>query len=140
MPDSGESRTVLVFGVFDGVHEGHRALFRQARMHGDRLVAAVAQDEIVARLKGDRPRHTLAERLALLAEESLVDHAIPGDAELGAYTAVVAHRPRVVMLGYDQQALGEDLARTAAERGWDITIVFAEPYEPETYHNSILKK
>ncbi len=133
-------RTVLVFGVFDGVHEGHRALFRQAKAHGERLVVAVAQDTIVERLKGKLPQHAIGERIALLRQEPLVDEAIPGDTELGAYTAVTEHRPAVVVLGYDQKALGEDLGLTARQRGWDFGIITADAHEPETYHNSLLKK
>ncbi len=133
-------RKVLVFGVFDGLHEGHRALFGQAKQHGDHLIVSVAQDEVVKQLKGEFPRLTMDERIGLLNAEPLVDSAVPGDFALGTYSAIEEHRPEVVLLGYDQKALGEDLALTAKQRGWDLGIVIAEPYEPERYHNSILRK
>ena len=133
-------KKVLVFGVFDGLHEGHRALFRQAKRYGDHLVVSVAQDEIVKRLKGKPPRYDLGERMKILNDEPLVDSAVPGDSDLGTYGAIVEFGPEVVLLGYDQKALGDDLRLTAKQRGWDLRIVFAEPYEPERYHNSILKK
>ncbi len=133
-------KKVLVFGVFDGLHEGHRALFGQAKKQGDHLVVSVAQDEVVKQLKGEFPRLSMDERIGLLNDEPLVDSAVPGDLALGTYSAIEQHHPEVVLLGYDQKALGEDLVLTAKQRGWDVRIVIAEPHEPERYHNSILNK
>lgn len=133
-------KKVLVFGVFDGVHEGHRALFKQAKLHGDYLIVSVAQDEVVRQLKGGFPRHDLDERIGFLNTEPLVDLALPGDFALGSYSAIKERRPETVVLGYDQKDLGDDLALTAKQQGWEIEIVFAEPHEPERYHNSILNK
>lgn len=124
----------MVFGTFDGLHDGHRSFFAQARRHGDRLIAVVAPDEIVEQLKGKRPRKSLAERIAALTKEGIADIVIVGDLELGAYGVVKRHRPHVVALGYDQQALHEDLKKFKG----DFTIVTLAPHEPERYHSSIL--
>ena len=42
---------VALFGTFDGVHDGHRDLFRQARKYGGRLSVIIARDWTVRQLK-----------------------------------------------------------------------------------------
>jgi len=37
------NKRVMVFGVFDGLHEGHKSFLRQARKYGGELRAVVAQ-------------------------------------------------------------------------------------------------
>jgi len=48
---SNKEKIVLVFGTFDGLHDGHRFFLTEARKLGDRLIASVATDEIVERIK-----------------------------------------------------------------------------------------
>ncbi len=131
-------KRVMVFGVFDGVHEGHRALFRQAKEHGDRLIVAVAQDAVVKGLKGSAPAHSLEERMALVQAEPIVDEAIPGDEALGTYGVIKAHAPDVVVLGYDQRTLAADLFIKRAALGLSCDVFIATAHEPDKYHNSIL--
>ena len=44
-------KKVMVFGTFDGLHEGHLDFFRQAREYGDYLIVAVARDVNVKKIK-----------------------------------------------------------------------------------------
>jgi D-beta-D-heptose 7-phosphate kinase/D-beta-D-heptose 1-phosphate adenosyltransferase len=61
-------------GCFDVLHAGHVALLSFARAHCDRLVAGINSDASVRRLKGvERPRHTLAQRAAVLSALRPVD-------------------------------------------------------------------
>ena len=129
---------VLAFGTFDGLHEGHREFFRQARLHGDYLVVAVARDEVVKQLKSRSPRKSLKERIEMLANETVADMIIPGDQELGSYEVVKRHRPHVIALGYDQAALKKDLEGHLQDFGWHIDIIVLEPHEPKRYHNRLL--
>lgn len=131
-------RKVMVFGVFDGVHAGHKAFFKEARTHGDYLIAVVAQDVIVEQLKGKRPVKDMAERFAELQELDLVDEVAIGDAELGIYDAVLKHRPDVIALGYDQIALKEDLEANYKKFDWKPKIVVTKAFEPNKYHSSTL--
>ena len=45
----------MVFGVFDGLHEGHKYLLTEAAKLCDELVVVVTLDEAVATLKGHLP-------------------------------------------------------------------------------------
>jgi len=131
-------KKVLIFGAFDGIHEGHRNLFRQAKLHGDYLVVAVAADNIIQQLKHRLPKLTLAERIAAVAAEVGVDEAVAGDELLGSYNIVKSHSPDIIALGYDQEDLREDLEERKGEFGFDVEIVMLEPYQPEQFHNSLL--
>lgn len=129
----------MVFGTFDGVHEGHRAFFKEAKQYGDHLIAVLAQDEIVLRLKGKKPVRDIAARLAELRAEDGVDEAAIGDGELGAWRIVAQHRPDVIALGYDQRSLKENLEAHIGEFHWRPVIVSMHAFEPDTLHSSILK-
>jgi cytidyltransferase-like protein len=131
-------KKVLIFGAFDGVHDGHRDLFRQARLRGDYLIVAVAPDNIVQQLKHRLPKLGLAERVENVAREPGVDEAIAGDELLGSYNVVKSRTPDVIALGYDQKDLQEDLEARKDEFGFDVEIVVLEPYQPEQFHNSLL--
>ena len=129
---------MLLFGVFDGVHDGHRDLFRQARLHGEYLVVAVAPDNIVQQLKHRLPKLALAERIAVVAQEPGVDEAVAGDELLCTYNIITSHCPDVIALGYDQKELQEDLAARKDEFEFDFEIVMLEPYKPDDFHSSLL--
>lgn len=128
--------TVMAFGVFDGLHEGHRAFLRAARTLGDRLLVAVAQDATVRLLKGHAPRFPLGERIAALAAEGLADEVVPGDEDIGAWEIVVRLRPAVIALGYDQEEQRKSLLRRADRFPWHPEIRMLEAHEPERYKSS----
>jgi len=130
-------KKVLVFGTFDGIHEGHRAFLKQARMQGDHLIVAVAQDAVVEQLKNHPPRRNTKERIEALITEDLADEVVPGDAELGDYGVVKKYRPGVIALGYDQAALKRDLEEHLPDFDWDVEIIVLAPHEPHKYHSSL---
>lgn len=133
-------KKVLVFGVFDGVHDGHRALFRQAREYGEHLIVVVAPDSVVIALKGRKPKRELTERILALKREALVNKVIAGDEELGTYKVLKRHRPCVIALGYDQKALRRDLHDHRNEFDWDMEIFTMEPHQPEKYHSTLFHR
>ncbi|MBI2623856.1 MAG: adenylyltransferase/cytidyltransferase family protein [Candidatus Liptonbacteria bacterium] len=131
-------KKVLVFGVFDGLHEGHTQFLKQAKACGDYLVAVVARDTVAEEVKGTYPRLPLAVRVEHLRAGGCVDEVVLGDAKIGSYEVLKKQRPDVVALGYDQEALKADLETRKKEFNWDFEIKVLEPHEPEKYHSSIL--
>jgi rfaE bifunctional protein nucleotidyltransferase chain/domain len=68
-------RIVFTNGCFDVLHRGHVSYLDQAKQLGDVLIVAVNDDASVRRLKGpQRPVNTVADRAAVLAGLSCVDH------------------------------------------------------------------
>jgi len=133
-------KKVMVFGVFDGVHEGHRHFFREAKKLGDYLIAVVAQDHIVRHIKGHEPQLDLAARFVHLKEEDGVDEVVIGDAELSLYEVVKQHRPDIIALGYDQSLLKEDLEGNREKFDWPVDVRVISAYEPNIYHSSLLNE
>jgi choline-phosphate cytidylyltransferase len=133
-------KRVVVFGIFDGVHKGHRDLFRQARELGSELVAIVGRDNIAEQLKGKKPMYSESERVAMLQQEPLVHTAVLGDARISNYAIVETLKPDSIYVGYDQQDLRQDLMRWMKKRGKYIDIYTAKSYKPHIFHTSLLTK
>jgi rfaE bifunctional protein nucleotidyltransferase chain/domain len=94
-------RVVFTNGCFDVLHRGHVGYLNQAKRLGDVLVVAVNSDESVRRLKGpDRPVNPAADRVAVLAALSCVDHVVVFDEDSPTALIELA-RPDVYVKGGD---------------------------------------
>lgn len=132
------NKKVVVFGIFDGVHGGHRDFFRQAREWGDELVVIVGRDEIALRLKGKKPKYREEERVELVKQEELVHDAVLGDEKQSNYEILELLNPDVICLGYDQEALENDLKAWIKANNRGVRIYRLQPYKENSLHNSIL--
>jgi cytidyltransferase-like protein len=134
-------KTVAIFGTFDGIHEGHRDFIRQAREYGEQLVAIVARDTTVEKLKNKLPLHDEKERIKMLLEIPEIDLVLLGDVEEGTYKALMEVNPSVVYLGYDQQALSDNIKKAMKEGIVPkVELILGKPHKPESMHSSILNK
>ncbi|MFA7000154.1 MAG: adenylyltransferase/cytidyltransferase family protein [Candidatus Paceibacterota bacterium] len=135
------SKKILIFGVFDGIHGGHMHFVNEAKTHGDHLVAVVARDAVVEELKGVLPKENEVERIKELLKIPEIDLVLLGDPQIGTYNVLKEVKPDVVFLGYDQEALKKDLnekIKIGALK--DIEIVIGTSHKGEELHSSILKK
>ena len=135
-----KKKRVVVFGIFDGVHDGHRDLFRQAKEKGDELVVIVGRDSASLQWKGKKPVHSQEERLSLVLKERYVDNAILGDEKQSTYSVVHTMNPDLICLGYDQKALADDLKPWLQIVGKKVLLVQLQPFKPDTHHTSLLKR
>ena len=69
--------TGYVPGGFDMLHVGHLNLLTEAAKRCHRLIAGVATDESLERMKGRGPIVPLAERMAMVAALRMVDSVVP---------------------------------------------------------------
>lgn len=69
--------TGYVPGGFDMLHVGHLNILTEAAKRCDRLIAGVATDESLERMKGRSPIVPLAERMAMVAALRMVDSVVP---------------------------------------------------------------
>jgi len=128
------AKKVLVFGVFDGLHEGHRAFLRQARRLGT-LFVAVALDSAVRKMKERSPRYALRRRIAHVRKEGLAEKVIPGDLVPSSYAVVLRHKPHVIALGYDQKKLLKDLMRNLHRFRPRPKLKILRAHKPKRYHS-----
>ncbi|MBD3354453.1 adenylyltransferase/cytidyltransferase family protein [Candidatus Woesearchaeota archaeon] len=121
---------VMVFGTFDGLHKGHLNYFKQAREHGDYLIAVVARDNTVKEVKDKFPKYDEKKRLSEV--KKYTDKAVLGYAG-DKYKVIKEYGPNFVCLGYDQKDFVEGLKK------FDIEVKRMKAYKPEKYKSSKLK-
>ena len=132
--------TVVIFGVFDLLHEGHISFFKQAKKYGN-VIAIVARDNSVLKIKKRKPHHKEQVRLAAVRHAPEISHAILGDKILGAYGILKKLKPHVICLGYDQRALETDLRTRIKKRELPhIKIIRLKPHKPHKFKTSIVAK
>ncbi|MBI4894810.1 MAG: adenylyltransferase/cytidyltransferase family protein [Candidatus Aenigmarchaeota archaeon] len=131
-------KKVLVFGTFDGLHEGHMKFLEQARRHGDYIIGVVARDSNVAKTKGSRPMNGERSRLGALRRH--VDSAILGERKV-TYGLIRKLRPDVICIGYDQKPTMTEARKILKKIGMDrVELRKMGPYRPRVYKSSILNK
>jgi FAD synthetase len=132
-------RKVLVFGTFDNLHPGHLNFLKQAKKKGDWLIASVARDAFVEKIKGQKPRHGEVSRRTHLMRSGLVNEAHLSDETPGTYSIIQRLKPDVVCFGHDQGDLKENLLNWLASRGITLQTYALEAYRPEKYKSSLYK-
>ncbi len=124
----------MVFGVFDGLHKGHRKFLSDAAARCETLFVVVTRDEIVELLKHKTPMHAYARRAAAIRAFNPNCVILPSDPTLGGWEILKAHRPDRVFLGHDQHAIADELKKLG------IPFEVLEAHHPEKYKSSILNK
>lgn len=135
-----QNKTVMVFGVFDGFHPGHRAFLKQAERYGKKLIVVVARNSAVRKLKKKEPILKEKKRLVTVRKIKEVTRVILGDRKQSSYAVIKKYKPDVVCLGYDQRWLEKDL-RDKMRLGKIPRILFIrlKPYQADKFHSSFIK-
>ena len=120
------TRVVFTNGCFDLVHAGHVRYLEAARALGDVLVVGLNDDASVRRLNGaGRPILALAERAAVLAGLTAVDHLV-AFAEDTPLALIEMLQPDVLVKGEDWAAddiVGRDVVLARGGRVERIDLV-----------------
>lgn len=129
-------KKVLVFGTFDGIHDGHRNFFSQAKEYGDHLVVVLSRDETLEAICGEMPKHDEVSRVADLLIEDDVDDVVMGFMD-DKERVFVEHKPDVIVLGFTQEEYKSEIADKLKDLGFhDVEIVVAESYLEDEYKPS----
>jgi len=131
----------MVFGTFDGLHEGHKSFFRQAKKLGGYLTVIVARDNFVEKAKGHLPGRSQKTRVSDIRKTKLADKALLGSRTYNFYQTIRTHKPNLIALGYDQKpainSLKKDLKK---HRLRNIKIVRLRPYKSDIFKSSKLNR
>lgn len=136
-------KKVMVFGTFDLFHKGHESYLKQAREHGDYVIAVVARDETVEKVKGRLPDDDEKTRLKRIKNSRLVDEAILGNKgkAVDKYLMIRKYRPDVICLGYDQISFIDSLQDRLKEFGLAGTkVVRLKAYKPHVFKSSKIRE
>ncbi|UXD21608.1 cytidyltransferase [Ignicoccus pacificus DSM 13166] len=115
-----EQKRVVVGGTFDLLHPGHVELFKEASKYGD-VIAIVARDETVKRLRGRDPVLPQEQRRYMVSSIKYVKEAIIGGKD--PIETVAKLKPDYVFLGPDQNWDEEELERALRERGLNVKVI-----------------
>ena len=130
------NKKVMVFGVFDRLHPGHVDFLMQAKEYGS-VIAVVARDDFVKSFKGKNSLENQEIRLKEVATNELVTEAVLADEVIGSYGVIKKYAPDIILVGYDQIILEEDLKRLKqAGNQPSIPIIRLNPHIPEEFHSS----
>jgi FAD synthetase len=132
-------KIVMVFGTFDILHRGHLNFFKQARKHRNYLVAVVARDASVFKMKGRKPLYNERDRVKTLEKVKFIDEVILGG-KSDPLKIIEKHKPEVILLGYDQKVKVRELKDTLQKRGLNIKVFRARAYLPRIYKSSKLAR
>mgnify|MGYP000078052832 CR=1 FL=1 len=121
----------IAFGVFDGLHEGHKHFLTDAASRCEKLIVVVGRDSHTRRRKGKAPKMNENERMKQVRAFLPNARVVLADEEEGSWHTLKEHSPDLAFLGYDQQALSEGLQEVG------MLFVFLEAHKPDTYKSSI---
>lgn len=141
--NSGEKANkavIMVFGTFDGLHQGHLNFFKQARdlVSYPYLVVSIARDENVFKIKGKYPEKKEKSRMALIKKSKLVDKVVLSGTG-NHIPHIVKEKPDVIALGYDQHKYVKNLRKDLKAKNISVKIIRLKPYKEKIYKNSLLK-
>ena len=129
----------MVFGTFDGLHDGHLDFFKQARKLAAQsfLIASVARNKNVIRIKGKRPALNEQERMALIKKCHLVDKAVLSGVK-NHLIHIISESPDIIALGYDQKVYVQNLKKDLKNKGLNVSIVRLKPYRKNIFKNKLI--
>ncbi len=129
---------VMVFGSFDVIHPGHLYFLRKAKSYGDTLVAVIARDSTIEKVKGKKPKYNERERREHMRELGYANKVILGY-ETDPYKIVEEINPDVICLGYDQDSFSEGLREEIIKRNLKAKVYRLDAYRAYMYKSSKLK-
>ncbi|OGI86050.1 hypothetical protein A3A01_01515 [Candidatus Nomurabacteria bacterium RIFCSPLOWO2_01_FULL_39_17] len=137
----GKTRTkIMVFGTFDGLHQGHLDFFRQAKKLSKRsfLIASISRDKNVYKIKKVRPIFSEKQRAILTKKCKLVNRVVLAGIK-NHLPHILKERPDIIALGYDQRNYTKSLKKDLKNKGLVVNIVRLKPYKKHTFKNHLLK-
>lgn len=100
----------------------------------------VAREKTVQRVKNKTPQDTESERLSKVLQYKYTNYAILGKLEESPYICIQEIVPRVIVLGYDQEAFVDKLHTYLKTLTFQVDVVRAKAYKPEVYKTTLLVK
>jgi cytidyltransferase-like protein len=131
-------KNIMLFGSFDGLHQGHEFIINKAKEIGKNLFVVVAQDITILNIKSRSPVSNIKTRIHQLSEIYSEITILPGDNVLGTWSPIKKYQPHIIVVGYDQNGLKNALEKI--QDIYDFQIVQLGSFHPNKYKSSLLRK
>ncbi len=133
-----DDKAVLIFGVFDMLHPGHKYLINEALKFGGILHICLATDEYVKTYKNKQSVNDYLTRENKIKTDfpNVVIHK--GDTQIGKWTIFKHVTPNIVVFGYDQLDLMKAAKEYLQNINIDIQCISIPAYNPQIYKTSLL--
>jgi len=136
-----KQKKIMVFGTFDGLHQGHLNFFKQARKLALKpfLIVSVARDKNVKIIKKNFPIFKEKKRITLVKKSNLVDQVVLAGLN-NHLPHILKIRPDIIALGYDQKNYVRNLKKDLQNKGLIVKIIRLKDYKKNIYKNHLLKR
>jgi len=131
-----KKKTVMAFGSFDGLHDGHHFFISEIKKIGDRIIVVIPPDKIIEQIKKRLPRFKLEERVSVFKTKYPEIKIVVGDNKLGKWSAIKKFKPSIVALGYDQHSLKEALENSGIKPMPKIMVI--DSHKPDIFKSSLI--
>lgn len=127
----------LVFGAFDGLHEGHLRFLEDAHTKADQLSIALATDDAIRSLKRVHPHQSYKERSLSLRQTGVIHHIAPSE-PYDDYQVIRNLQPDLIIFGHDQEGLKAHLLPWLKEHKIPIETITLAAHKPDEFKTSKL--
>jgi cytidyltransferase-like protein len=100
-------KKVLVWGKFDGLHEGHLQFLKHARELGDELYVLIIPDSAVLENENERPEHKAEYRKETLSKLDFITGVFIDSFDNGLLS-ILKLKPDIFAFGHDQRTKWEE--------------------------------
>lgn len=138
MSPDGKKR-VMIFGTFDILHSGHFHIFQEAHKMGDEVIAVIARDVNVRKVKGRRAFHDENDRKFILSHIDFIDKVVLGDKK-DVYKVIRELKPDIILLGYDQVNFVDRLEENLKKNDFNTKVLRAKPLNTRHYKTTKIKE
>ena len=125
--------TVMIFGTFDKLHQGHLSFINQAASLGQNLIIVIARVCNVNKFKKKKPRQNENKRLKSVQDSFNFAKVILGDCK-DIYKPIRENKPDLIAFGYDQKvdicAFNQCFPK--------IKTTLLKPYQANKYKSSLM--
>jgi FAD synthetase len=133
-------KKILLFGSFDGIHQGHENLVSQAEDLGDEVTIALASSQFIEKTKKSKPVFNEKQRKEFLENHFPNIKISTCDEEINSWNILKKINPDIILVGYDQDDMEESLKKFITKNSLNIEVKKAESFKPEFYKSSIINK
>lgn len=134
-----EKISSMAFWTFDVVHDWHKYYLSESLKYADELIVVVARDVSVEHFKWKETMHNQETRLKDVQNLWITNNIILGHST-DYYKCIRDYKPKIICLWYDQKSANVWLEKYLSENNLDINVIILEPFSPEKYKSSIIKK